>query len=163
MPGQYFHRLFGGDTRLLQERAGSRASYARREAASSREIDVLKERELSFIAARDSVYLASVAADRWLYVQHRGGPKGFIRHQGSNRLAILDYPGNRQYISVGNVLANGGVALIGVDYPARRRLKLIGYGEAVIADEEAVPGASSEGASGSPRPAMREPHLPPGF
>ena len=136
MPSAYLHHLFGETSRTLQSRAGSRAGYARREAASDDARDPLTERELSFLASRDSVYLASVTADGWPYVQHRGGPPGFIRPLGGNRIGFADYPGNRQYISLGNVIERGRVALFAMDYPARRRLKLIGRARIVTSEQD---------------------------
>ena len=136
MSRAYFHHLFGDAARSLQEQAGSRASYARREAAPGDGPDLLTERELAFLAARDSIYLASVTADGWPYMQHRGGPPGFLRSLGDNRLAFADYPGNRQYISLGNVIARSRVALFAMDYPARRRLKLIGHARVAGAADE---------------------------
>jgi len=136
MPGQFFHQLFGDAARSFQAGAGSRATYALREAAAADRPDELTERELFFVAARDSVYLATVTADGWPYVQHRGGPPGFISHLGGNRLGFANYPGSRQYISMGNLLSNGRVALICVDYPARRRLKRIGHGQVLMPNHD---------------------------
>ncbi|TDR93655.1 pyridoxamine 5'-phosphate oxidase family protein [Enterovirga rhinocerotis] len=136
MSKAYFHHLFGETARALQAEAGSRASYARREAASPEDRDALTERELSFLAARDSVYLASVAAEGWPYIQHRGGPVGFIRALGDNRIGFGDYAGNRQYISRGNLIERERVALFAMDYAARRRLKLIGHARLVPASED---------------------------
>jgi predicted pyridoxine 5'-phosphate oxidase superfamily flavin-nucleotide-binding protein len=133
MQSAYFHQLFGEASRSLQAQAGSRANYARREASSPGDRDVLTDRELDFLSARDSVYLATVTAEGWPYVQHRGGPAGFIQSLGENRIGFADYPGNRQYISLGNVTERGRIALFAMDYPARRRLKLIGYAHALTA------------------------------
>jgi predicted pyridoxine 5'-phosphate oxidase superfamily flavin-nucleotide-binding protein len=80
--------------------------------------------EMQFIAARDSFYIASVSETGWPYVQHRGGPMGFLRVLGNKTLAFADFRGNRQYISLGNVMANDRVALFMMDYPNRRRLKI---------------------------------------
>ncbi|MCJ2107470.1 pyridoxamine 5'-phosphate oxidase family protein [Methylobacterium sp. E-041] len=136
MPGTYFHHLFGETARTLQARAGSRASYARREAASADGRDALTEREHAFLQARDSVYLASVGPEGWPYIQHRGGAAGFVRSLGENRIGFADYPGNRQYISQGNVIERGRVALFAMDYLAQRRLKLIGHARIVAAAED---------------------------
>ncbi|QGN54114.1 pyridoxamine 5'-phosphate oxidase family protein [Novosphingobium sp. Gsoil 351] len=80
--------------------------------------------EAEFIAARDSFYMASVSESGWPYVQHRGGPLGFLKLLDETTLAFADFRGNRQYISLGNSTANDRVALILMDYPHRRRLKL---------------------------------------
>lgn len=110
----------------MQTAAGSRASYARMEADAG-PIDVLTTRELDFIAARDSFYMASVSEDGWPYVQHRGGPTGFLRHLDGNRVGFADYRGNRQYLSAAHLAADDRVSLFLMDYPNRRRLKIIGH------------------------------------
>ncbi|MEO5611204.1 MAG: pyridoxamine 5'-phosphate oxidase family protein [Sphingomicrobium sp.] len=86
--------------------------------------------EGAFIAARDSFYMACVSENGWPYVQHRGGPPGFIKLIDETTLAFPDFRGNRQYITLGNVAAENRVALILMDYPRRRRLKLYGRIEA---------------------------------
>ncbi len=82
--------------------------------------------------------MASVGPDGWPYVQHRGGPIGFVRALGGNLLGFADYPGNRQFISLGNVAERGRVSLFCMDYPARRRLKLIALARLVTAAEDAA-------------------------
>lgn len=136
MPSKFLHHMFGDAARALQAGAGSRDAYAVREQASTEAPDTMTERELAFIAERDSVFLATVTADDWPYVQHRGGAPGFIRHLGGNRLCLPNYVGNRQYISSGNLQSNGRVALICLDYAARRRLKLVGHGRVVRVGED---------------------------
>ncbi|MEO8177162.1 MAG: pyridoxamine 5'-phosphate oxidase family protein [Sphingomicrobium sp.] len=86
--------------------------------------------EAMFISARDSLYMASVSENGWPYVQHRGGPPGFIKLIDETTLAFPDFRGNRQYISLGNIAAENRAALILMDYPRRRRLKLYGRIEA---------------------------------
>lgn len=86
----------------------------------------LGEVEIDFLSRRDSFYLASVTADGWPYVQHRGGPAGFVKVLDSTHLAWADRTGNRQYITAGNVDRDDRVAIIAVDYPNRARLKLLG-------------------------------------
>lgn len=86
--------------------------------------DRLGPAEVQFIAERDSFYMASVSESGWPYVQHRGGPPGFLKVLDETTLAFADFRGNRQYISLGNVAANDRVALFVMDYPRRRRLKL---------------------------------------
>jgi hypothetical protein len=97
--------------------------------SGERTFDRFRESEAAFIAARDSFYLATVSETGWPYVQHRGGPPGFIRVLDDKTLAIADFRGNRQYISVGNLGAGGRAALILVDYPNRRRLKILAHVE----------------------------------
>lgn len=126
MAQTFLKTMFGPNARALQEADGSRASYARMEAQAG-ESDILTERELAFIAERDSFYLASLSEEGWPYVQHRGGSAGFLRQISGNRLGFADYRGNRQYISTGNLAADDRVSLFLMDYPARRRLKMIGH------------------------------------
>jgi predicted pyridoxine 5'-phosphate oxidase superfamily flavin-nucleotide-binding protein len=109
----------------LQERHGSRANYAR--SAEAGPGDGLGPREAEYLAAADSFYLASVGETGWPYVQHRGGPAGFLRVLGPTRLAFADFRGNRQFVSAGNVTVADRVALIVMDYPNRQRLKLLGH------------------------------------
>lgn len=89
-----------------------------------REFDRFTANEVAFLAARDSFYMASVSEDGWPYVQHRGGPAGFLKMIDDRTLAFADYRGNRQYISTGNLAANDRACLILMDYPRRARLKL---------------------------------------
>ncbi|WP_311271115.1 pyridoxamine 5'-phosphate oxidase family protein [Sphingobium sp. WCS2017Hpa-17] len=129
MAQTFLHTLFGPGARALQSAAGSRGSYARMEAGAG-PVDALTDRELDFIAARDSFYMASVSEDGWPYVQHRGGPAGFLRRVAGNRIGFADYRGNRQYLSTAHVAADDRVALFLMDYPNRRRLKMIGHAHA---------------------------------
>jgi uncharacterized protein len=127
----YIHTLFTDAARTMQEREGSRASYARMEEGATGLPDIMGDKEAEFIAARDSFYLASVTEQGWPYVQHRGGPAGFLHMLAGNRLGFADYRGNRQYVSSTNVLAEPRISLFLMDYPNRRRLKLIGTAQAV--------------------------------
>ena len=90
----------------------------------SRPSDRLGLGESAFVAARDSFYMASVSESGWPYVQHRGGPQGFLKTLDETTLAFPDFRGNRQYISLGNAASNDRIALFLMDYPNRRRLKL---------------------------------------
>jgi predicted pyridoxine 5'-phosphate oxidase superfamily flavin-nucleotide-binding protein len=94
--------------------------------------------EAAFIAERDSFYMATVSESGWPYVQHRGGPPGFVHVLDDRTLAIPDFRGNRQYISAGNLAADDRAALILMDYPNRRRLKIYAHVEArdLTADPE---------------------------
>jgi predicted pyridoxine 5'-phosphate oxidase superfamily flavin-nucleotide-binding protein len=86
--------------------------------------DRFTDAEKQFIAGRDSFYVATVSETGWPYVQHRGGPPGFLHVIDDKTLAFPDFRGNRQYISVGNAAANNRAALFMMDYPNRRRLKI---------------------------------------
>jgi predicted pyridoxine 5'-phosphate oxidase superfamily flavin-nucleotide-binding protein len=107
------------------ELPGARARYERMEALADPN-DALGLEEAAFIAGRDSLYLATVSETGWPYVQHRGGPPGFLKVLSPTRLLMPDFKGNAQYVSVGNAAANDRVALILMDYPGRRRLKILG-------------------------------------
>jgi predicted pyridoxine 5'-phosphate oxidase superfamily flavin-nucleotide-binding protein len=111
--------------RALQERDGSRAAYARRQSEAGPG-EGLGPREAEHIANADSLYMATVSETGWPYVQHRGGPRGFVRIVSPSRLAFADFRGNRQLVSAGNVSRDDRVSLIVMDYPNRRRLKLLG-------------------------------------
>lgn len=89
--------------------------------------DVLGPEELEFIANRDSFYLATVTESGWPYIQHRGGPPGFLHAVSPKTLAFADYRGNRQLLSTGNLATNHRVSLFLMDYPRRERLKLLGH------------------------------------
>jgi predicted pyridoxine 5'-phosphate oxidase superfamily flavin-nucleotide-binding protein len=101
-----------------------------------RAFDRFTAEEVLFISERDSFYMASVSETGWPYVQHRGGPRGFLKVLDDQTLAFADYRGNRQYISTGNVLANNRVSLIMVDYAQRARLKLYAHAEILAPDAE---------------------------
>jgi predicted pyridoxine 5'-phosphate oxidase superfamily flavin-nucleotide-binding protein len=88
--------------------------------------DVLGEREAAFIGDRDSFYMATVSETDWPYVQHRGGPNGFVRIIDEHTIGFSDFTGNRQYVTVGNLKLDDRVSLFFMDYPNRRRLKLLG-------------------------------------
>jgi hypothetical protein len=96
----------------------------------------LGEFEAEFIEARDSFYQATISENGWPYVQHRGGPIGFLRVLDSRTIGYADFRGNKQYLSVGNLNANPRVSLILMDYPNRRRLKLWGTVRIVHESEE---------------------------
>jgi predicted pyridoxine 5'-phosphate oxidase superfamily flavin-nucleotide-binding protein len=117
--------VFTPVVKALQEKHGSRRQYARMEGGSSSP-DHLGADESAFIAERDSFYMATVGASGWPYVQHRGGPKGFVKVPDDRTIAFADFRGNKQYVSTGNLTTDDRVALIMVDYPGRTRLKVLG-------------------------------------
>lgn len=113
--------------RAAQARDGSRAQYARAfETGGQKRNAELGPDETAFIQAQRSFYMASVSETGWPYVQHRGGQPGFLKVVDANTLSFLDVPGNRQFISVGNLGQNDRVALIMIDYAHRQRFKLLG-------------------------------------
>lgn len=118
----YASLAFTEAVRDMQEKLGSRKSYARLENRSY--VDGLTDNEVAYIADRDSFYMATIGENGYPYIQHRGGPKGFVKVLNKKRLGIIDYKGNAQYISVGNIATHNNVALIMVDYPTGTRLKL---------------------------------------
>ena len=128
---------FTPDVKKAQEANGSRRSYARLESGEVHH-DVLGPREATFIAQRDSFYMATTSETGWPYIQHRGGPRGFLRVLDEKTVGFADFRGNRQYISVGNLKANDRVSLILMDYPNRARLKILGRARLVGLDEQDI-------------------------
>ena len=124
--GRFANLAFTPSVAAVQERLGSRKAYARIAAAGETR-DVIGPDEAAFIGERDSFYMASVGETGWPYVQHRGGPKGFVKVLDEHTLGFADYRGNRQYVSVGNVSRDDRVALIFVDYPNRARVKVLAH------------------------------------
>jgi predicted pyridoxine 5'-phosphate oxidase superfamily flavin-nucleotide-binding protein len=119
--------------KAIQARKGSREAYEQRGDWRT-EID---ENLAAFLAEANSAYLATASADGQPYIQHRGGPKGFIRVLDKNTLAFADYSGNRQYITQGNLSENHKAYIFVMDYAHRRRVKL--WGEAhVVEDDDAL-------------------------
>lgn len=118
--------------RAAQAANGSAGLYARDDIY--RAPDGFSAAERDFIAARDSFYVATVSETGWPYVQHRGGPPGFLRVLDDRTLAFADFRGNRQYLTLGNTAANDRVCLFLMDYPNRRRLKIYGRMTAIGLD-----------------------------
>jgi uncharacterized protein len=136
--------MFSDAAKRLQERYGSRTQYQRL-AEAGESGDALGPMEQDFIARRDSFYLASVTVDGWPYVQHRGGPKGFLRVLDERTLAFADFAGNKQYITAGNLETNDRVELFLMDYPNQARLKIIGHAKWVEGDAELLAKVKVEG------------------
>lgn len=120
---------FSSAAKKMQEKFGSRVNYARMERQTIYE--GITDFEENFISERDSFYLATMGDNGFPYIQHRGGPKGFLKVLDSNRLGFIDFKGNRQYISVGNLATNNKVSLFLVDYPNKKRLKIYAKAEIV--------------------------------
>jgi predicted pyridoxine 5'-phosphate oxidase superfamily flavin-nucleotide-binding protein len=114
-----------------QDRIGSRSRFAEM-AASGRDDSCLGDPERDFLATRESFYLSSVGATGWPYIQHRGGPPGFLRvSPDGTALAFADLAGNRQHVSIGNLAGDERVALFCMDYAGQHRLKLLGHARAL--------------------------------
>jgi predicted pyridoxine 5'-phosphate oxidase superfamily flavin-nucleotide-binding protein len=122
----YGSLVFTPAIKALQERYGSRRQYAKREASGFSQ-EGLGPSETEFLAECDSFYMASVGANGWPYVQHRGGPQGFLKVIDEHTVAFADFRGNKQYISTGNLMTDDRVSLILVDYPRQARLKILGH------------------------------------
>ena len=140
---------FTPGVRDQQERLGSARGYDRILGDTAPAADSLGARETAFIEARDGFYQATVSETGWPYVQFRGGPAGFLKVLDAKTVAYADLRGNRQYVSLGNLTGDGRVALILMDYPNRRRLKILGRARMVDIDDDpdlvaslAVPGKS---------------------
>jgi predicted pyridoxine 5'-phosphate oxidase superfamily flavin-nucleotide-binding protein len=121
--------------RAMQARMGSRAACARLDGAVDRR-DALTANEIEFIAERDSFYLATVSETGWPYVQHKGGPAGFLKVLDPRTVGYADYRGNVQYVSDGNLAGNDRVSLILMDYAYARRLKILGRARTVEAADD---------------------------
>ncbi len=128
MTARYQHLAFTPAIKAEQVAHGSRQAYSRSDDAPA-DPDVLTEAEAEFIAARDSFYMATVSETGWPYMQHRGGPTGFLKILDAHTLGMADFRGNRQYVSVGNLANNDRASLFFMDYPNRRRLKILAHVE----------------------------------
>ncbi|MFF0543318.1 pyridoxamine 5'-phosphate oxidase family protein [Nocardia thailandica] len=134
MTGHYAQVAFTPLVRAHQEAHGSARSYERM-ARVPEAPDTLGAAEIDFLAGRDSFFLATVGETGWPYIQHRGGPAGFLRVLGPRTLGFADFRGNKQYISRGNLDHDDRVSLFVVDYPTRTRLKI--FGRARVVEPEA--------------------------
>lgn len=117
--------VFTPAVKALQERYGSRRQYEQMERHGERG-GGLGPDEREYLSERDTFYMASLGETGWPYVQHRGGPKGFLKVVDENTIAFADFRGNKQYISTGNLMVDDRVALILMDYPRQLRLKILG-------------------------------------
>lgn len=135
MTSRYLDLAFTPSVKDVQLAEGSRAAYAKREGGAT-EPDRLTDDEALFISARDSFYMATVGSGGWPYVQHRGGPAGFVKVLDEGRLGFADFRGNRQYMSVGNLMDDNRAAFFFMDYPRRARLKLLGRVTTVTSSED---------------------------
>ena len=124
---------FSPAVKAIQARKGSRRGYARREADGAWETRITPELA-AFIAAQRSAFLATASADGQPYIQHRGGPAGFLKVLDEHTIAFADFTGNRQYVTQGNLAENAKAHLFLIDYAHRRRIKLWGTARVVEDD-----------------------------
>jgi len=140
---------FTPTVKALQTRKGSRRAYAHMEAAGSWQTHITPDLE-AFIAEQRSVFLATVNAEGQPYIQHRGGPPGFLRVLDERTLAFVDFSGNRQFISTGNLAENPKAHLFLIDYRQRKRVKIWGEARIVPADAELLARLLPEGYKAKP-------------
>lgn len=133
MARHYLEQMLTPDVLAVQQRAYGRA-YA--PGTGDSPPDELGPEEVNFINTRDSFYLASINTERWPYLQHRGGPAGFLKVLGPRTLGFADYRGNHQLLTAGNLAGNDRVALFLMDYPTRSRLKLLGHARTFTHDDD---------------------------
>lgn len=135
---------FSPSVKAVQERRGSRASYAKMEEKGGFAVEI-DATLAAFIAEQRSFFFATASAGAQPYIQHRGGPKGFLRVLDAQTLAFADFAGNRQYITAGNLAENPKAMIFLMDYARRRRVKIWGTARVVEDDPELiaklVPGA----------------------
>lgn len=127
--------VFSAAVKAAQARRGSRKTYSKVEQRGGWSDEITPELE-AFIGERDSFYLGTASANARPYIQHRGGPRGFLKVLDRNTLAFADFTGNRQYISLGNLDENDKAFIFLMDYPNRRRVKVWGTAEYVEGDPE---------------------------
>jgi len=135
MAARFADIAFTPSVKAAQSRYGSREANRGFELADDA-ANELGRREIDFISARDTFYQATVSESGWPYVQHRGGPAGFLKVLDARTIGYADFRGNAQYLSVGNLAANDRIALILVDYAHRRRLKLWGRARIIHAETD---------------------------
>ncbi|HCI13080.1 MAG: pyridoxamine 5'-phosphate oxidase [Gallionellales bacterium GWA2_60_142] len=137
MANAFFHTAFTPNVKAVQTRMGSREAYGLHEQGPVEEPE-LGPNEIAFIEARDSFYQGSAGETGWPYVQHRGGPAGFLKVLDAHTVGYADFAGNRQYISTGNLAGDNRVSLFLMDYPHQTRLKI--FGRAQVIDEDSDSG-----------------------
>ena len=153
MTGYASDVAFSPAVKAWQEKMGSRAGYARMEQKGGWKDGVTPELA-AFLAERDSFYLATASAEGQPYIQHRGGPKGFLRVLDEHTLAFADFAGNRQYISAGNLSENDRAQIFLMDYANRQRIKIWGRARVVEDDPELLGKLADPSYEGRPERAI---------
>ena len=139
--------------KAVQERKGSRKGYARMEEKGGWQSTITDDLA-HFIGERDSFYLGTASADGQPYIQHRGGPKGFLKVVDERTLAFADFKGNRQYITAGNLTENDKAYIFLMDYANRRRIKIWGRARVVVDDPELLERLADAGYEAVPEQAV---------
>lgn len=144
---------FSDAVKAAQTRKGSRSAYAQQEAAGGWQTEI-SDALRGFIAAQTSVFLATASGDGQPYMQHRGGPPGFLRVIDGQTLGFVDFSGNRQYISTGNLAENPKAQLFLIDYAQRRRIKIWGIAQVIEGDADLVASLMPAGYKARPEQVM---------
>jgi len=145
---------FTPSVKAMQERMGSRTQYARMEEGAGW-ADTITPELSDFLKEVDSLYLATASAGRRPYIQHRGGPKGFLKKLDDRTLAFADFAGNRQYISLGNLAENNQAFLFLIDYATQTRIKIWGRAEVIEDDPEMLSQLTDAHYKGKPERVIR--------
>ncbi len=145
---------FTPSVKAVQERMGSRAQYARMEEEAGWS-DTITQELSDFLKGVDSLYLATANADGRPYIQHRGGPKGFLKVLNNHTLAFADFAGNRQYISLGNLAENNQAFIFLMDYATQTRIKIWGTAEVIENDPGLVEQLTDPTYKGRPERVIR--------
>jgi predicted pyridoxine 5'-phosphate oxidase superfamily flavin-nucleotide-binding protein len=145
---------FTPSVKSVQERLGSRKQYARIEQRGGWK-DIVTQDLAEYIAERDSFYLGTSSADGRPYIQHRGGPKGFLKVLDDHTLAFADFSGNRQYITMGNLAENNKAFIFLMNYPSQTRIKIWGTAEAVEDDQDLLKELTDPAYRGRPERVIR--------
>jgi hypothetical protein len=153
MTGVISDIAFTASVKAVQERKGSRDAYANMETKGGW-TDVITDDLAAFIGLQDSFYLGTAATDGQPYIQHRGGPAGFLKVLDDKTLAFADFQGNRQYISSGNLAENPKAYLFLMDYPNRYRIKIWGTARIVDDDPDLLACLADDGYRGKPEQAV---------
>lgn len=138
MPNAYHEIAFTPAVKAVQDAQGSREIYAKYEASEKLMKTELSEPEQMYLRERDSFYMASVSQTGWPYMQHRGGPVGFVKILSAQEFGWAEYVGNRQYITTGNLADDDRVSLFFIDYATKTRLKLFGHARVIAPDDPAM-------------------------
>jgi len=144
---------FTSTVKSIQERKGSRQSYARMEENAGWQTTITPDLA-EFLAVRDSIYLATANAEGQPYIQHRGGKVGFVKVLDEKTLGLADFIGNRQYISQGNLIENPKACIFAMDYPNRRRIKIWGTARIVEGDDQLLERLTDQDYKGRPEQAI---------